>query len=436
MSENVFEPGTEEYDAWERQDRNDGPALLDEVRDALNKFVVLPTKNAEVAVTLWIAATHAAPALYHFPRLAIRSPEKRCGKTRLLDIIHALCHRAIPTANISPAALYRIMGGDDPRTLLVDEADVIWGNKKQAEANEDLRGLINAGFERGRSVIRYNVAIRDVEELPTFGFVALAGIGALPDTITDRSVNIVMRRRAATEKVQPFRSRRDGEPLEQLRERLNNWVRENSELIGSAEPELPVEDRAADVWESLVAVADVAGGAWPELARAAAKEMSKEHDEEDNDANDAVVLMNDIKAVFDRSGRAFLPSKELVAGLRLMDDSPWGGQEEDLTANKLAARLRHYKIKPKSDGSARGYKRTDFNDAWSRYGESSSGGVSGTVKTSNPQEDATDTTDGLTDRNVNPSTVKQPSTRESDGLTVTDASFADDWARAAYDREY
>src|SRR5262249_53987050 len=69
----------------------DGARLLDELRAAVTRYVVLPSTHATVAVTLWIAATHAAPALYHFPRLAIRSPEKRCGKTRLLDLVSALC---------------------------------------------------------------------------------------------------------------------------------------------------------------------------------------------------------------------------------------------------------------------------------------------------------------------------------------------------------
>ena len=49
---------------------------------------------------------------------------------------------------------------------------------------------------------------------------ALAGIGAMPDTITDRAVNITMRRRARGEKVAQFRSRRDGPILTALRDRL------------------------------------------------------------------------------------------------------------------------------------------------------------------------------------------------------------------------
>jgi len=340
----------------------DGAKLLDEVRAALKRYVILPSANAEIAVTLWIVATHAAPGLNTFPRLAIRSPQKRCGKTRLLDIIGGMCRRPLPTANISSAVLYRVMGGTDPRTLIIDEADTIWGTKKQAEQNEDLRGLVNAGFEKGRPTLRYNAAKQVVEELETFGFVALAGIGALPDTITDRSVNIVMRRRMNNEKVQPYRSKRDGGQLSGLRDRVHEWAEALHADVEKAEPDMPVEDRAADVWESLIIVADLAGGEWPALARAAAVDLTNDHEQDDGEASDSLRLMRDIKEVFTE---AFMPSKELVNRLRQIDDAPWA--EYDLSTHKLAERLRHYKIKPGSNGHARGYKLEDFADTFKRY---------------------------------------------------------------------
>ena len=61
---------------------------------------------------LWIAATHAMPAWNTAPRLVIKAPEKRCGKSRLLDLIEALCHRPMMTANASPSAVYRSIGAD------------------------------------------------------------------------------------------------------------------------------------------------------------------------------------------------------------------------------------------------------------------------------------------------------------------------------------
>ncbi len=158
-----------------------GAALLDAVRAALVRYVVLPAPEAADAVTLWIAAGHAQPAWAHAPRLVIRAPEKRCGKSRLLDVVEATCHRPLITVNASTAAVYRSID-DDPPTLLVDEADTIFGASKSADANEDLRGLLNAGHQRNRPAIRWDSTTRTLEKCPTFAMAALAGIGAMPDT--------------------------------------------------------------------------------------------------------------------------------------------------------------------------------------------------------------------------------------------------------------
>jgi hypothetical protein len=397
----------------------DGAQLLDEVRRAVTRYVILPSEHAIAAVVLWIAATHAAPALHFFPRLAIRSPEKRCGKTRLLDLVIALCQKPLPTANLSAAVLYRVMGGDDPHTLLIDEADTIWGSKRQAENNEDLRGLVNAGFERGRPTYRYDAAARKVEALETFGFVALAGIGALPDTITDRAVNITMRRRRPGEKVDPYRSRRDGEPLADLRERVHAWAVGHHDCLSKAEPDLPVDDRAADVWEGLAMIADLAGGDWPAKCRAAALALTQEHDEDDAAGSDALRLLSDVRELFTNMTVSFLPSGELVTRLRGIEDAPW--REQDLTVVKLADRLRGYKIVPRRNtaGTARGYRVEDFTDAFSRY---LAGEVSEPVKPSNPQVNPPDAPERLTASTRQTSNGTVPLTRQSDDLTGSDVS--------------
>ena len=51
-----------------------------------------------------------------------------------------------------------------PPTLLVDEADTIFGGKN-AEANEDLRGLLNAGHQRNPPAIRWDAGARRLETI-------------------------------------------------------------------------------------------------------------------------------------------------------------------------------------------------------------------------------------------------------------------------------
>ena len=194
----------------------DGAALLDQVRAALARYVILPDEHAMTGVVLWIAATHAVPAWAHATRLVIRAPEKRCGKSRLLQIIQALSHQPLMSINVSSSAMYRsiAMAENDPPTILMDEADTVFGPK--AGDNEDLRGLLNGGFDRDAFTLRYDAGIRKVEALSTFAMAALAGIGTMPDTIEDRAVVIRMRRRAPGESVAPYRMRRDRPGMDDL----------------------------------------------------------------------------------------------------------------------------------------------------------------------------------------------------------------------------
>ncbi|MGK5555855.1 DUF3631 domain-containing protein [Actinomadura kijaniata] len=347
-------------------DHLDGAELLDTLVAALNRYVILPTPAAADAVALWIAATHAQPAWAHAPRLVIRAPEKRCGKSRLLDVTESTCHDPFITVNSSSAAVYRSIT-EDPPTLLVDEADTIFGPK--AEGNEDLRGLLNAGHQRNRPAKRYDANTGKVESIPTFAMAALAGIGAMPDTIEDRAVIIRMRRRGPGETVAPFRHKRDRTPLRRLAAQINHWLRADLNILETAEPDMPVEDRAADTWEPLVIVADYAGRHWPDRARHAVTTLTAEG-EDDGQMSPKLRLLTDCRTAFGHD--AALPTATLLERLKADPEAPWGSYgPAGLTAMRLGLMLREYGIRSATirfpTGQAKGYHRADFLDAWGRY---------------------------------------------------------------------
>lgn len=344
-----------------------GARLLDDLLDVIKRYVVFPDDHAAVATALWIAATHALPAFECAPRLVITSPGKRCGKSRLLDVIIGTCHRPLASANATVAAIFRSIREDHPPVLVIDEADTLFGSKKVAEQNEDLRALLNAGHQRGRPALRCVGPNQTPTEFSTFAMAALAGIGAMPDTITDRAVNVTMRRRSQEEKVSQFRSRRDGPVLAAVRDRLAVWATHNLAALQQAQPDMPVEDRAADTWEPLVAVADAAGGHWPATARAACAALVANADAVDEDRALATKLLADIQTIFAERCVSFMPSQTLVDALRAVDESPW--TEFGYNASKLAFHLRDFGIKPGRDtsGNMRGYRLETFQDAFSRY---------------------------------------------------------------------
>lgn len=349
---------------------DDEVTILDQVHQTLLNYVILPSPEAADAVTLWIAATHAQTAWAHAPRLVIRAPEKRCGKSRLLDVVEGMCHNPLITVNASPAAVYRAIGSDNPPTLLIDEADTIFGGDN-AKTNEDLRGLLNAGHQRNRPTIRWDSNNRTLEKIPTFAMAALAGIGAMPDTIEDRAVIIRMRRRTKEEKVKPFRVRRDAPILHQSRGALAGWIGEHLSELEKAEPDMPVEDRAADTWEPLVAIADLAGGTWPEQARKAILALTGEA-ESTTIPPDRIRLLVDIRTAFGTAEA--LPTTVLIERLRADPETPWADYNgTGLTPIRLAWLLRDYGIGSKNIrfappiDQAKGYYRADFTDAWNRY---------------------------------------------------------------------
>lgn len=344
-----------------------GAAILDELRDVLTRYVVFSDHHVAAAVTLWVACTHALPAFEHAPRLVLTSPEKRCAKSRTLDIITGTCHDPLVSVNATTPAIYRSLDAEHPPTLIIDEADTIFGSKRAAEQNEDLRALLNAGFQRGRPALRCVGPQLTPTKFPTFAMAALAGIGSMPDTITDRAINVTMRRRAPHEKVAKFRSRRDGPVLEASRDRIAAWATENLDQLTAAAPSMPVDDRAADTWEPLIAIADEAGGHWPATARAACLAMVQDAQAADEDRSESVKLLADIRDIFTAKGAEFLSSADLIEELHSIEESPWG--DFDFSQRKLANRLKSFGVRPKPDpaGKVRGYRLSDLSDAFSRY---------------------------------------------------------------------
>ncbi|MFJ8543052.1 DUF3631 domain-containing protein [Streptomyces sp. NPDC093586] len=350
-----------------------GSMLLDELRGQIAKFVILPSPEALDAVTLWVAATHLQPAWQHAPRLAVVGPAKRCGKSRLLDVLTETVHEPMLTINTTPAAVFRSIT-EEPPTLLVDEADTIFGTPKQAEKNEEMRGLLNAGHQRNRYVTRVVGNDHTPHRFATFAMAALAGIGDLPDTIMDRAVVVRMRRRADGERVKPFRSRRDIPALHDLRDRVAAWARPLLDEAADLEPEMPVEDRAADTWEPLVIIADLAAGSWPRRAREACARMVAAEVEAEEDRSGGARILADIRRVFVAQREPdSLTTDELLHQLRLDAESPWAEWGRNgLNAKDLAAMLREFGIRPGNvrlaDGTQRkGYMRNKFLDAWRRY---------------------------------------------------------------------
>jgi putative DNA primase/helicase len=340
----------------------DGSELLTEIAATVRRFVAVP-KHADTAIALWVLHTHAFEASPITPRLAITSPEKRCGKTTLLELVGALAPKPQMASNVSAAAVFRTIELCRP-TLLVDEADTFLGE------NEELRGVLNSGHRRSGEVIRVREG-RDGALEPvafsTWAPVAIAMIGKLPGTLEDRAIRIAMRRRAAGEVVERWRCDRL-ERFAPLVRKAARWAADHGGRLAEVEPEVPsaLHDRAADNWRPLLAIADAAGGEWPKLARAAALALSGGEDADSY----ATMVLEDVRALFAEQGDPdALGSKLIVEHLAKMEHRPWPeiSSGKPITTHKLARLLGRFEITPKHEEAGNVYRRERFVEAWSRY---------------------------------------------------------------------
>jgi hypothetical protein len=352
--------------------RTDPTLILNDIYAFLGRFVAYPSDEARIAHTLWIAHAHIMEAWESTPRMAFLSPEPASGKTRALEITETLVPRPVEAVNVSPSYLFRKVADENGApTILFDEIDTVFGPK--AKDNEEIRGLLNAGHRRGavagRCVVRGNVV--STEEIPAYCAVALAGLGDLPDTILTRSVIIRMRRRAPGERVEAYRRRLHLAKGNALRDRLATWAKSVCKDMTEAWPEMPagIEDRDADVWEPLLAMADAAGGDWPARARDAAVSLVSASKE--STPSLGIRLLADLRTVFG-DDRAALSTQDILTELHDMEEAPWADlRGKPLNERGLASKLRNYGIKRKQirvgEWTGKGYSREDLHDAWTRY---------------------------------------------------------------------
>ncbi|MCK6419025.1 MAG: DUF3631 domain-containing protein [Alphaproteobacteria bacterium] len=344
----------------------DPNSLLNDIESLIRFYIVCSTETA-IATALWIAFTWFIDHVQVAPIAMITAPEKRCGKSQLLSLICKLSSRPLQASNISPAAIFRVIEAYAP-TLLIDEADAFMKD------NEEIRCVINSGHTRqSAQVIRLVGDNHEPKQFSTWGAKAISGIGSLPDTIMDRSIVLELRRKLEHEKVERLRY---AEPLqfEVFKRQLYRFAIDTGDAIAHARPALPekLNDRAQDNWEPLLAIADYAGGEWPQRARDAALKISgSEHDA----LSLSTELLADIRDVLADKCQWYphITTKALLEALIADDLKPWAtyNRGKSMSPRQLAKRLGEYGIKSKNlcIGHARpkGYEKAQFEDVFARY---------------------------------------------------------------------
>ena len=342
----------------------DGSALLNEVVEIINRFLILPPHAAEV-MALWIMHTYCFYYFLHSPILTLQSPVKECGKTTVLSLLERLANKPQSTSNITAAALYRTIEKKTP-TMLIDELD-----SHRPEQKADLRNILNSGFSKqSGGAVRCDGDDHNVVEFKTFCPAAVAFIGdQLHNTTLDRSIVIRMQKKSSKEKTENLRGKFH---CSDTKGKLAKWVLDHFEEFEGKEPAFPegLSGRQEDIWEPLLVIAELVGGEWPQHARKAAIGLLPNQDDE---KSGALLLLRALNDYFDQEEIDRVQTIEFIDWINRRDDLPFKDYRhgKGLDSRKLSQILKDFDIRPATvrfgTGTHKGYRRMDCVNAFERF---------------------------------------------------------------------
>src|SRR5262249_32549945 len=341
----------------------DTHALLLELMAQLRRYVVVQDDVA-IAITLWLLFSWVHEVAVHSPLLIATSAETDSGKSTLLGVLSFLVPRAYSVVELTGANIYRIVDLKKP-TLLIDEADQLFRRKAA------LAEIVNAGWTRGSARIPRMVH-GIIREFDAFCPKVIGMLGLnLPGTMASRAIVCTLWPKLPSEQVADFRHVDDND-FTTLRRKLMRWAADNAVLVKDANPVVPpgFSNRVTANWRLLLAIAHVAGGLWPEWARAAPAKLSHNR----HKPSERLIVLAALLRLF--AAREQIPSAGLVAQLTAEPDGEWAEfrGRGPLSQRQVAALLAGFEIFPvvlhptkRASLSRRGYRRAPFDEAFSPF---------------------------------------------------------------------
>ena len=344
--------------------------VVESAEKFIRRFCVLPDA-AYLPLALWTVATYIPHAFGAFPYIALLSPVKGCGKTRVLEILELLCANPQRITSASPAAIYRMM--KDFPTLLLDEVEAL-RNAKPTESGQIVLAILNAGHRKGATVPRCVPPDWAVEHFPVYGPKVFAAIGRLPDTLADRCIRIPMQRKTASQTTERFLFARTPAEAEPIHAELSKWTASNADSVCQAYNGMGdlsfLADREADLWMPIFALCAVAMPERMDELKRWTLSLCKAKAADDQDDSLGFTLLTDVRNIWP-VGNPHMMTASLIESLECLSESPWAEPESKLTPRKLAGLLRPFGIVPRQVRigavSSKGYQRADFVSAFSRY---------------------------------------------------------------------
>lgn len=334
--------------------------ILDRIHSYITRYVAFSEPAQADVLALFALHTHAFQYARTTPYLYITSAEKQSGKTRTLEVLEQVCRNATRADNLTSSVMFRLIEHLSP-TLMVDEVDTIFSGVK----NEELRGVLNSGYKAGGFIYRAmgnpNAEDGGIVKFGTFSPKILAGIdnGQVPDTVLDRAIRIVLRRKAAGQHVEEFYIEDVEIEVDELRSAIEAWIGAQSDKLGDRTHRPAridgIGDRANEISRPLLALAELCPG-WNVRARNALK-----------------ALLGEDELKLSPQARALLTIRDWFDANPTADHIPSAvaAKIADANGKRMGGWMSAYGVK--SFGATRdgerykAFRKADFADAFSRY---------------------------------------------------------------------
>jgi hypothetical protein len=364
--------------------------ILNDLCKYFKRYMIL-SETFPAVISSWVMAAWVCNLWDRFPHIAITSPDGRCGKTRLLELLLQVCPRATLTTGISGPALYRKIQLYTP-TLLLDEAQFL--NRAGSEQAHILYEIFCGGVSKDAVISRCVGQDHEPTDFSIYCPKVICLIGKLHGVLPDRCLPISIRRKQRHEKVERCRMSIVEKEGKELAERLEEWATNETggdglkDIYNSLEMFNIENDRLAELLLPLQAVVTLCGNAKVQYPQYENLSSTLERYALDLEATNrqidlqtvGVRLLNACRQIFQtrdtkkkgEEDRDFISTHELLQELISREEEPWAefnNSGKPINAEKLSTLLREYEIEHSRGGKnrRRGYHRKDFLDAWNRY---------------------------------------------------------------------
>jgi hypothetical protein len=319
-----------------------GARRLDQAKAFLLRKWAPPNDAVADLIILWCAGCHMTDQemrllFMSYPRLFVGTKGPGAGKSTLLRLLagpingqsDGLAPRGEWTSDPSAPSLRALLHGQRA-AIFLDQADTKQGN---GDFPAETKTILLQGYMKGATVTRGgNTNTGKVNRYRVDGPICMAGLWdaflSMPnmDDVRSRTLMLLCGKRRPTHKLERLDWRDDAPTLQGHHDALAAWAETVKHEVAAARPSMEgFDDRERDITEPLIAVADAAGGDWPERARNAVRVVCRGATDEmtkPEPRNPFEVLMRDLGLVWapeeDR-----LPTREIVERLRELPNSAW-----------------------------------------------------------------------------------------------------------------